>query len=236
MHRQAEQSKHRAEWHRAKWHRAVRHWTGRLWSGPATCMTLLVLLSACASPQVAVEGTFPVPLVNPYPMHVGWLLDDTLTSYVHREKIDRGGDWVISVGSVQKDMFDSLSKGMFKGHDFLAERKADAPVQLIFVPSIEQFQFSTPKQTRSKYFEVWIKYKFELLNPDGSSRGEFPLTAYGKAHIQNYSMNTNSAALQEAANAACRDAMAFFALQFRTLGPVKTWLDEQGLEAKGLGS
>ncbi len=195
----------------------------------APALVVLLLLAACSSPKVAVDGTFPVPLVNPHPIHVGWYLDDALKTYVHKEKIDRGGDWVISVGSVQQSMFDSLSQGMFKSYAFLDKPEAAAPVQLIFVPVIEQLQFSTPKQTRSKYFEVWIKYKFELRNADGTTRGEFPLTAYGKAHIQNYSMNTNSAALQEAANAACRDAMAFFALQFRTIGPVKTWLTENGL-------
>lgn len=196
---------------------------------PLLGLLVALFLAGCASPQVAVNGTFPVPLVNSYPIHVGWYLDEALTSYVHREKIDRGGDWAISVGSVQQSMFDSLSKGLFQSHAFLEKPESGAPVQLIFVPSIEELQFSTPKQTRSKYFEVWIKYKFEMRNPDGSSRGEFPLTAYGKAHIQNYSMNTNSAALQEAANAACRDAMAFFALEFRTIGPVKTWLAENGL-------
>ena len=194
----------------------------------ALILLLVSLLAACSAPRVAVQGTFPVPLVNPYPIHVGWYLDPALTTYVHKEKIERG-EWVIDVGNVQQGMFDSLSKGMFRGHTFLERPEGAAPVQLIFVPTIEKLQFSTPKQTRSKYFEVWIKYRFELRNPDGTSRGEFPLTAYGKAHIQNYAMNTNSAALQEAANAACRDAMAFFALQFRTLGPVKTWLAENGL-------
>ena len=189
----------------------------------------LVLLGACSSPQISVEGEFPVPLVNPYPVTVGWVIDDALASYVHTEKVDRGKAWVIKVGSVQKGMFDSLSKGMFKSHVFLDEPKAADPVQVIFVPRIEELQFSTPKQTRSKYFEVWIKYKFKMLNADGSERGEFPLTAYGKAHTQNYSMNTTTSALEEATNAACRDAMAFFALQFRTLPPVKTWLDEEGL-------
>jgi len=195
----------------------------------AHVLLLAIFLSACASPKIAVEGDFPVPLVNPYPVHVGWVLDDALTTFVHREKIDRGSEWEIKVGPVQQAMFDSLSKGMFAGHVFLDEPKADAPVRLIFVPSIQELQFSTPKQTRSKYFEVWIKYLFRMHDPDGTLRGEFPLTAYGKAHIQNYSMNTNRAALEEATIAACRDAMAFFALQFRTLPPVKTWLDENGM-------
>lgn len=196
----------------------------RLW-----CLALITALGACASPKISMEGEFPIPLVNPYPVTVGWVLDDKLLSYTHSEKVDRGSEWVIKVGAVQQGMFDSLSKGMFKAHVFLQEEKAEPPVRVIFVPSIEELQFSTPSQTRSKYFEVWIKYKFKLLNPDGSLRGEFPLTAYGKAHTQNYSVNTTSSALEEATHAACRDAMAFFALQFRTLPPVKTWLDEESL-------
>lgn len=190
---------------------------------------VMLVLCACASPKISMEGDFPIPLVNPYPVTVGWLLDEKLLSYTHSEKVDRGGEWVIKVGAVQQGMFDSLSKGMFKEHVFLKEAKAEPSVNVIFVPSIEELQFSTPSQTRSKYFEVWIKYKFKMLNADGSLRGEFPLTAYGKAHTQNYTVNTTSSALEEATNAACRDAMAFFALQFRTLPPVKTWLDEKGL-------
>jgi len=190
---------------------------------------LLLALGACASPKISMEGSFPIPLVNQYPVTVGWVLDEELLAFTHSEKVDRGSEWVIKIGTVQQAMFDSLSKGMFKSHVFLKEEKAEPPVTVIFVPSIEELQFSTPAQTRSKYFEVWIKYKFKLLNADGSLRGEFPLTAYGKAHTQNYSLNTTTSALEEATNAACRDAMAFFALQFRTLPPVKTWLDEEGL-------
>ncbi|MCP5179689.1 MAG: hypothetical protein H6993_12700 [Pseudomonadales bacterium] len=192
---------------------------------------LAVMLSACAAPSIRVEGTFPVPLVNAYPVTVGWVLDEALTTYVHREKLDKGGDWVIDVGGVQKAMFDSLSRGLFTSHAFLDEPRAAAPVRGIFVPTIQELQFSTPKQTRSDYFEVWIKYSFKLYDPDGTLRGEFPITAYGKANTQNYSMNTTTGALQEAANAACRDAIAFFTLQFKAIPTIQAWLRDNGLEA-----
>ena len=77
-------------------------------------MLLLLALGACASPKISMEGDFPVPLVNPYPVTVGWVLDEKLLSYTHSEKVNRGSDWVINVGAVQQGMFDSLSKGMFK--------------------------------------------------------------------------------------------------------------------------
>ena len=55
--------------------------------------------------------------------------------------------------------------------------------------------------------------------------GEWPLTAYGKSHMQNHMTSSNS--LQEAALLACRDAMAFFTLQFRSVPAVKDWLASQ---------
>ena len=33
------------------------------------------------------------------------------------------------------------------------------------VPRITEMQFSTPYQTRTDYFEVWLRYQFELYRP-----------------------------------------------------------------------
>jgi hypothetical protein len=35
----------------------------------------------------------------------------------------------------------------------------------VLTPTIEEVQFSTPDQTRSDYFEVWVRYRFELSRP-----------------------------------------------------------------------
>ncbi len=94
----------------------------------------------------------------------------------------------------------------------------------MLVPTIEEVQFSTPDQTRTSYFEVWVRYRFQLRDRDGSVVGEWPMTAYGKANASNYGLKSRNPALEAAALAALRDAMAFFTVQFRTVPAVRTWL------------
>ncbi len=171
---------------------------------------------------------FPVPLVRTYPLNMGWHLDETLTGYVHQESLGKdGGDFVIDIGAAQRPMFDNLAKGLFNSHEFVDDITSNSSLNGVLQPSIEELQFSTPKQTRSDYFEVWIRYQFKLFAPDGTLKGEWPMTAYGKANTQNYGMSTTGPALQEAAIAACRDAMAYFSLHFHSVPVVKDWLVEQ---------
>lgn len=191
------------------------------------CVGALCLLSACSGARVDVQADFPVPLVRSYQLDVGWYLDEALTSYVHQETIDGSGEFVISLGDVQKQLFDRLSEGLFASHQFVGNTGPHPDLDGVMVPSITDLQFSTPKQTRSDYFEVWIRYEIKLYNTDGTLRGDWPLTAYGKAHTQNYGVSSARPALQEAAIAACRDAIAYFSLHFHTVPVVKTWLDER---------
>ena len=47
-----------------------------------------------------------------------------------------------------------------------------------------------PDQTRSNYYEVWIRYKFELFDREGGLIGDWNLPAYGKASNKNYGSST----------------------------------------------
>ncbi len=189
-------------------------------------LTLLVLLLAgCGGANVAVPTQFPVPVIDKVPLPIGIYIDENLSSYTHTETLEGRGEWRIELGSAQQPMFRSLLEGMFYGHRFLDRVVGDnQDVAAILVPSIEELQFSTPQQTRSEYFEVWIRYQFKLYDNRGVLLGEWPLTAYGNSHKQN---GTASAVLQEAARLALRDAMAFFTLQFRSVPVVKDWLASQ---------
>lgn len=196
----------------------------------ASHITLLVgtalVLSACSGAKVAVPTEFPVPLVRGVPVQVGWHLDDALTGYVYEETIEGAGEFLIDLGPAQRPMFQRLSEGLFAGHRFVDGVEGHTGLNGVLQPSIAELQFSTPKQTRTEYYEVWIRYQFKLFNPDGTLRGEWPLMAYGKAHTQNYGVGAQ-AALQAAAVAACRDAIAYFSLHFHNVPVVKTWLAEQ---------
>jgi hypothetical protein len=188
-------------------------------------LLMLAILEGCGGASVSVPAMFPVPLVDRIPLPMGLHLDETLTGYSHVEDLEDAGKWEIDLGSAQTEMFQKLLSGMFDGVYLVPDPTAPGgEVAGVLVPSISEVQFSTPLQTRSDYFEVWVRYRFELYGRDGELLGEWPLTAYGKASEDNYGMQSREPALQAAAVAACRDAMAFFTVQFRTIPEVRQWL------------
>ncbi len=187
---------------------------------------MILLLGGCSGAKVAVPTHFPIPVVDKVPLPIGIYIDENLSSYTHTEMLEGRGEWQIELGSAQQPLFQSLLEGMFYGHRFIDLVVGDnQDVAAILVPSIEELQFSTPKQTRTEYYEVWIRYQFKLYDNRGVLLGEWPLTAYGKSHKQNHGSSSKS--LQAAALLACRDAMAFFTLQFRSVPVVKDWLASQ---------
>lgn len=189
---------------------------------------LVLAIGGCGGATVSVPPKLPVPLVERLPLTIGIHLSEELLAYEHREKIEQSGEWRIDLGTAQSTMFTNLLSGMF-------ERVAPVPeptsptseVDGVLVPRIEEVQFSTPDQTRSEYFEVWVRYQFALHDRDGTLVGEWPMTAYGKANAHNYGMNSREPALQAAALSALRDAMAFFTVQFRTVPAVQSWLNAE---------
>ena len=198
-----------------------------VWPAPwGLLLALWVLaLGGCGGAHVAVPPVLPVPLVQRLPLTMGVYLSNDLVTYVYKKKLKDSGEWEIDLGSAQTNMFHNLLSGMFQAvRPVAAPDAADSDVDGILVPSIEEVQFSTPDQTRSKYFEVWVRYRFQLRDRDGSLVGEWPMTAYGKANAGNYGLNSRKPALQAAALSALRDAMAFFTIQFRTVPAVKSWL------------
>ena len=140
---------------------------------------------------------------------------------------DSNGTYRINVGAAQELMFDNLATGLFRGHRFALTPTDHAPnTDAILVPSINELQFSIPKQTKSDFFEVWLKYNFELFAPDGSTIAEWPMQAYGRANSRNYGFleDTDNGALQEASRVALRDAMAVFTFKFQRVPEVQRWL------------
>ena len=91
---------------------------------------------------------------------------------------------------------------------------ADAgDVDGVLAPTIDEVQFATPKQTRSEFYEVWIRYRMRLFDTEGSMRSEWPLIGYGKASERNHGNQTES--LNAAAIWALRDAAAVLAFEFQ---------------------
>ena len=181
---------------------------------------VLLVSSGCASNRIALDTDFPVPLVAASSMRVAIVLTPELEGYVHSEKVRRA-DYSINVGAVQKRLFTRLAQGAFAAHAFtndIAETSYDG----LLVPNIAELQFATPAQTRTDYYEVWMRYRFDLYDGKAVLLGSWDLPAYGKANQANY--GNDSQGLYAAALAACRDMAAMFSLNFTNAPPLKEWL------------
>jgi hypothetical protein len=194
----------------------------RHFGGVSSALTLficLIFFSGCAgTKQLAIDTTFPIPVIEKAPVSLGIFLDDTLINYAHKETIDQSGAWEVQIGQAQTQLFTNLATGLFENYVFVSGNTAAAPLDGVLKPSITDVQFSVPAQTRSDYYEVWVRYEFALYDRTGS----WKLPAYGKASKNNH--GSSSDGLQAAAIAACRDAMAFFSINFSREPVVQKWI------------
>ena len=217
-----------------------------------------VLVGCAGANVAVQTTRLPVPVVETLPVSVAIHLSDEVRSFSHEEAIRDYGTFRISVGAAQDLMFNNLAEGLFANHRFVSnvERASDpssidqkwaalnpsnlsasslgssalaAPeINAILVPTIGELQFSIPAQTKSDFYEVWLRYSFKLLSPDGSQIAEWPMQAYGRANRRNYGIleDTEQGALQEASRVALRDAMAVFTFKFQRVPEIKAWLEQ----------
>lgn len=191
---------------------------------------VVLLLNACSGATVQMQGDIPTPLIEPLPLKMGVYLDPALTEYVYEERIAEHGDWRIEVGAMQSKLFLEMGAAMFEK---IVRVSAITPLQPdldgVLAPTIADFQISIPSQTRSDFYEVWIKYLIRVYDKTGNLVAEWPLTAYGKASEKDYGMfeSTQGPAMQAATMRALRDAGAFLVMGFPRVPAIQAWMGAQ---------
>jgi hypothetical protein len=170
---------------------------------------LLLATSGCAV-RLRPEYQIPKPLLEPMPAQVGLVLDEPLRTYVH-EETRGGGNWKLELGPGQDKLFRSMFDSSFKSlrvYGDLDAARAASGLQVIFQPSIDQFSFVTRNETDG-YWAVTVRYKIDVLDPQGTQVDTLTLTGYGSAMGEHGS----EASLTAATRAAMRDAAAKFLVQ-----------------------
>ena len=214
-----------------------------LWAYRNTLKLIMLaglFLSGCGSNQVIVEGEFPTPLIEKLDQTLGVYYEDQFKSHeIFDEAKSRGqSDWRIKTGEAQIRLWDLIFSGIFSKTLTLAERpsseKPAEEVDLIIIPHVEELQYAIPSHTQIKVYEIWMRYRFELINTTGEPLGDWKMTAYGKTP-QNLVMGieggqSKEEAINLAAIMALRDAGAHFVTSFRQAEPIALWLD--GLAAR----
>ena len=214
-------------------------WTTFGSTGPRVRLTgmlmLLCLLSACGPARVQVEGSFPDPLLDPLPITLGvWYSDEFRNhEFFDEAKAPGDSDWVVKTGQAQVQMWDALLNGMFETVVYLDQAPGTGPpiagIDGILVPKVDELQYAIPTHTNIKVYEIWMRYRFNLLDPQGDPIGEWVMSSYGKtptAFLQSDEQAVNLAAVM-----ALRDAGAHFATGFQRVAVIEPWLIEQGASA-----
>lgn len=201
------------------------------WRRALVVLGALALLAGCGPTEVVVKGSFPPPLLEPLPLTLGvWYGDD----FAHHEFSDEatgrsGSSWVVKSGEAQVQMWDTLLTGMFDRLVHLDDRPGPGQVtpvvDAVLIPHVDELQYAIPAHTNVKVYEIWMRYRFELVTTDGQPIAEWTMSAYGKTPTA--FMQSDQAAVNLAAVVALRDAGANFATLFTRVPAVRDWLQHR---------
>lgn len=169
-------------------------------------------LCGCASQVSVTDPTIPDPLVKKIPMSVAIKFPDTFEHFVHEEQLIGSEKWTVDLGRSNELLFTKLFGAMFT-ELIVVEKGADPrdmPIDAYIEPSIDAFEFSTPSQSQTEAFAVWIRYRIKIFDSEGKQHANWPISAYGKS--QSTAMGKDDA-LRRAAVLAMRDAAALIIIQ-----------------------
>ena len=190
--------------------------TGRVYLNTLKSIPLMLLLAGlaagCASSVTMVPPTIPPPLTDKIHISVGLRMPDNFNHFVHEESIFGREEWSIDLGDSNAALFKQLFAHMFDRVSIVGAN--DDPklmdIDALVEPTIDAFEFSTPGQSKTQAFAVWIRYRLKIYNREGNLVSNWPVSAYGKS--QTTAMN-KSDALQRAAVLAMRDAAALMIMK-----------------------
>ena len=194
-------------------------------------LALLVLVAACGPNKVVVEGTFPPPLMEPLPLTLGvWYGDDFANHEFFDEAKSRSeSSWVVQTGQAQVQMWDVLLTGMFT--EMVPMKGEPGPGQMnqlvdaVLIPHVDELQYAIPAHTNVKVYEIWMRYRFQLVTSGGEPIAEWTMSSYGKTPTA--FLRSDQDAVNLAAVMALRDAGANFATNFTRVPAVQDWLQQK---------
>lgn len=196
---------------------------------------LCVLLAGCGPARVDVEGNFPAPLMEKVPLTLGVWYDQEFTNHEFFDEASSRSEssWVVRTGEAQVQMWDTLLNGMFvelvpmKGKP--GPGQMNQSVDAVLIPHVDELQYAIPAHTNIKVYEIWMRYRLQLVTSGGETIAEWTMPAYGKTPTA--FMQSDQAAVNLAAVMALRDAGANFATSFTRVPAVSEWMEQRNVVA-----
>ena len=207
----------------------------------AFALTFFLMLAACSAREVVVEGSFPTPVVDPLPVSVGVYFTPEFRAHELVDDATGRGEasWRVSTGVAQVNFWSTLLPAFFQNVVFIEsyEDLNTYDVDAVFIPEVTDVQYAIPLYTNVKVYEIWMRYRLSLVEPeqlkddenetivteDAQAFAQWPLTAYGKTPTVFLQSDTD--AVNEAAVMALRDAGANFITSFGRVPGVMAWVE-----------
>lgn len=181
-------------------------------------------LAGCASTVSIEMPTIPQPRLEKIPVDVAVRIPDNFYNYEHTEDILGRDKRSIQLGASNANFFSQLFDHMFQSTVILAPDDDPRNFQFdaLIEPAIEGFEFSTPGQTQSDAYSVWIRYRINVFDSVGNRASSWTVSAYGKSQKEGI---TGSDSLRRAAVLAMRDAAALIIMQMDKVSKIRDLAD-----------
>lgn len=131
----------------------------------------------------------------------------------------------MALGAVQTPMLSNVLQAQFAGYEQKQQRDI-GDADLLLEPKVLRFQYSSPKLTKLKVYEVWIKYRFSFYDRQNAELMHWDVPVYGKT--PSAFMKSDAEAFAAAAEVAIRDMGAAFVTGLPRQVAFQQWLNESG--------
>jgi len=183
-----------------------------------------ILMVGCSSTVTMEMPTIPQPRMEKIPVDVAVRIPAEFENFVHVEEVLGKDTWTIDLGSSNADFFKQLFGYMFDSIVILGpdDDPRDFQFDALIEPAIDGFEFSTPSQSQSEAFAVWIRYRISIFDSVGNRASSWTVNAYGKHQKEGLGGGDS---LERAAILAMRDAAALIIMQMEKVTNIRALAD-----------
>ena len=183
-----------------------------------------ILMAGCGSTVTMEMPTIPEPRMEKIPVDVAVRIPAEFENFVHIEEVLGKDTWTIELGRSNAAFFTDLFGHMFDSVLILGpdDDPRDHQFDALIEPEIDGFEFSTPSQSQSDAFAVWIRYRMSVFDSVGNRASSWTVNAYGKSQKEGLGGGDS---LKRAAILAMRDAAALIIMQMERVTNIRDLAD-----------
>ena len=178
----------------------------------------------CGSTVTMEMPSIPQPRMEKIPVDVAVRIPAEFQNFVHVEEVLGKDTWTIELGNSNAAFFTQLFGHMFDSVVILGpdDDPRDFQFDALIEPVIDGFEFSTPGQSQSEAFAVWIRYRMSIFDSVGNRASSWTVNAYGKNQKEEMG---GGESLKRAAILAMRDAAALIIMQMEKVTNIRALAD-----------